>query len=160
MPIQYSFVTRWKTNAPHTDVWEVIKDSLDWPRWWKSFTSVTELSPGDEQNIGSIRRYTLKSPTGYKLTFDLELLERKEYKRLHGKASGELQGSGTWTITEYNGETYIECLWHVQTTKKWMNALAFMLKPAFMYNHQLVMKKGAKYLSAKLGVPVHDVSKE
>src|ERR1039457_5516743 len=96
MAIEYSFTTKWKTTAPIHDAWEAIRLSLEWPKWWKSFVSVTESEPGDELGIGSIRRYTLQSPTHYKLTFDLLLTERIENKLLKGEASGELAGTGIW----------------------------------------------------------------
>lgn len=158
MAIEYSFITKWKTSAPVHEVWETIRLSLEWPQWWKSFISVIELEPGDEMGIGSIRRYTLKSPTQYKLTFDLLLTDRVENKLLKGVASGELAGEGIWHFRVLDGITYIECHWNVRTTKVWMNALAFILRPAFQYNHRLVMKKGAKYLEKKIGAPVTDIS--
>jgi hypothetical protein len=158
MAIEYSFTTRWKTAAPIHEAWEAIRLSLEWPQWWKSFTSVVELKPGNEMGIGSIRRYTLQSPTKYKLSFDLLLTDRIEHRALKGTASGDLAGTGTWRFEEKDGLTYIECQWNVKTTKAWMNLLAFILKPAFKYNHSLVMKKGAKYLSNRLGVEVTDIS--
>jgi hypothetical protein len=158
MPVKYSFITKWKTAAPIQDVWDAIRLSLEWPAWWKDFISVQELEPGDELGVGSIRRYTLKSPTTYRLTFDILLNERIEHKRLSGKASGELEGSGDWYFEVKDGSTFIECHWHVHTTKPWMNAFAFILRPAFQYNHKLSMKRGARYLSEKLGVPVTDIS--
>ena len=48
--------------------------------WWKSFTDVIEIEHGDEKGIGGIYKYTLKSPTHYKLTFDMLLIERVEHK--------------------------------------------------------------------------------
>ena len=158
MAIEYSFITHWKTTAPIHLAWETIRLSLEWPEWWKSFISVTELQPGNDMGIGSIRRYTLQSPTKYKLTFDLLLTERIEHKLLKGIASGELAGEGIWHFREEDGFTFIECHWKVKTTKAWMNALAFILKPAFQFNHKLVMKKGAKYLDKRLGYPVLDIS--
>ena len=160
MPIEYSFSTKWKTTANIQNVWDAIRLSLEWPVWWKSFNSVIEITPGDEMGIGSIRRYTLRSPAHYKLTFDFLLTDRIEHKLLSGKASGELEGSGFWHFNVNDGITYIECQWNVKTTRAWMNTFAFLLKPAFKYNHRLVMKKGAQYLEKKLGVPVDAISRQ
>jgi len=158
MAIEYSFITRWKTAAPIHEVWETIRLSLEWPEWWKSFVSVKELAPGDEMGIDSIRRYTLQSPTRYKLTFDLLLTDRVEHKLLKGVASGDLAGEGIWHFQVLDNMTFVECHWNVKTTKAWMNALAFILKPAFQFNHRMVMKKGAKYLEKRLNTPVTDIS--
>lgn len=158
MAIEYSFITRWKTEAPIEHVWDAIRLSLEWPSWWKDFMAVKELEPGDELGIGSIRRYTLRSPTLYTLSFDLLLTERQEYQLLSGKATGELAGTGIWHFSTREGFTFVECHWTVKTTRRWMNMFAFILKPAFQYNHRLSMKRGARYLSGKLGKPVVDIS--
>ncbi len=158
MAIEYSFTTKWKTPAPLDDVWEAIRLSLEWPLWWKDFISVTESIPGDVNGIGSIRTYTLKSPTKYKLTFDLLLTHRIDRKLLKGTANGDLTGTGEWHFDVKDGFTFIECRWNVSTTKGWMNLLAFMLQPAFKYNHRLVMKNGARSLEKRLGVKVTDIS--
>lgn len=157
MPITYSFVTRWETPAAVERVWHVLQDSLHWPQWWASFKYVEEVSKGADNGIGSVRRYTLRSPMGYTLTFCLELTHIIDNNLISGKASGELVGTGTWIMARTNDMTYIECQWEVATTKPWMNVLAFLLRPVFIYNHARVMRQGARYLAAKLADEVRVV---
>ena len=158
MATEYSFITKWKTTAPIEDAWDAIRLSLEWPGWWPCFEKVTEKSPGDVNSIGSIRQYTLKSPTGYRITFDLTLTDHVEHKLLAGTSSGELEGTGNWLFEVKNGVVYIDYLWKVRTQKTWMNAFAFILKPAFVWNHRIVMKNGARFLAKKLGHPVNDIT--
>ncbi len=154
MPQNYSFTTHWYVSAPFKEVWEVIYKSEEWPQWWKDVLSVTEIEKGDERGIGSIRVYKLKSPTGYTLSFNLLLTEREEYKCLSGKASGELEGTGSWHFGIGEGITHVSCHWDVHTNIGWMNAFAFMLKPIFKLNHKIVMKRGARCLARKLQTDV------
>ncbi|MBC7554266.1 MAG: polyketide cyclase [Taibaiella sp.] len=158
MDTNYSFVSVWKTYVPLAKVWEIINYSLHWPLWWKDFTVVKEIKEGDEYGVGSIRRYTVQSPAIYQLTFDLELTRRIDYQLLSGKATGELEGTGLWQFREKNGATYIECHWDVKTKKTWMNIFAFILRPAFIYNHRLIMKKGAGYLAGRSGAEVEVIN--
>ena len=72
------------------------------------------------------------------------------YKKLAGKAFGELEGNGTWYFEETDGITYVQYHWNVVTNKGWMNYLSFLLKPAFNYNHNIVMRWGAEGLAKKL----------
>jgi len=152
----YSFTTHWQTKAQLIDAWNAIYDSEAWPQWWKGIEVVKERLPGDKNGIGSIREYTVRSPSGYKLHFKLLLTERDDHKTLGGIASGDLEGTGTWKFYEHNGMTHIECHWNVYTTIPWMNTLAFLLKPAFKLNHKLVMRNGAKSLAKRLGIEVID----
>lgn len=154
MPTPYTFVTRWQTTAPITDVWQVITDSLSWPQWWSDFQDVQDIRQGDSHGLGSIRRYTLRSPFGYRLSFDLQVNDIKEPSLIAGQASGDLEGTGIWRLDAENGQTRIECHWKVHTTKPWMNMLAFILKPVFIYNHKKVMANGARNFAEKLGCEV------
>jgi hypothetical protein len=41
--------------------------------------------------------------------------------------------------------------WNVRTTKRWMNVLAPVARPAFEYNHNVVMRRGGEGLAQRLG---------
>lgn len=147
---KYVFITRWQIKAPVEDVWNAIYNSLEWPQWWKGVKEARSIEEGDARGINGIREYTWKSILPYKLKFASKLLEREDHKRLYGIAFGELEGEGTWHFFEKDGITYLQYDWKVATKKKWMNALSFLMKPIFKYNHDIVMKWGAKGLAKKL----------
>jgi hypothetical protein len=150
MQEKYSFITKWQIKAPVKDVWDAIYNSLEWPQWWKGVIASHELEKGDNRGINGIREYTWKSALPYKLKFKSKLLEREDNKRLYGVAFGELEGEGTWYFYHKDGITHLQYDWHVFTNKKWMNTFSFILKPLFKYNHDVVMKWGAKGLAKKL----------
>lgn len=147
---QYSFITRWQIRAPLEDVWDAIYNSLEWPQWWKGVVAATLIEEGDERGINGVREYTWRSILPYNLRFTSRLVEREDLRRLYGIAYGELEGEGTWHFFEKDGITYLQYDWKVFTNKKWMNTFSFILKPLFKYNHDIVMKWGAKGLAKKL----------
>ncbi len=53
---------------------------------------------------------------------------------------GELEGVGRWRLYEQDGVTAVLYEWNVRTTKAWMNLLAPLLRPAFEWNHDWVMR--------------------
>jgi hypothetical protein len=150
MATEYAFITRWQIKAPLNQVWDTIYSSLDWPGWWKGVLAVKELQKGDEDGIDSIREYTWRSILPYKLVFNMRLTELEKFRRMKGKAFGELEGEGEWFFEEKDGITFVQYNWTVFTNKSWMNYLAFIMKPAFSYNHDVVMSWGAKGLAKKL----------
>jgi len=84
--------------------------------------------------------------------FDLEVTQVERPGRLAGQASGELAGTGVWTLTaEPGGVTIARYDWNVRTTRWWMNLLAPLARPLFKANHDLVMNAGAKGLCSLLG---------
>ena len=109
-----------------------------------------EIQKNDADGINGIRRYVWKSVLPYKLAFSMKLIEKEELKRLKGVAFGELEGQGEWYFTDQKGIIDIIYNWDIITNKKWMNYFAFMLKPLFRYNHNVVMHWGAQALAKKI----------
>jgi uncharacterized protein YndB with AHSA1/START domain len=94
----YTFVTTWTLDAPIERIYEAIRDSLAWPTWWDAVTAVEERDPGEpDTGVGNLRRYTFKGALPYSLAFDLRVEEVEPPRRLAGRATGELEGTGVWT---------------------------------------------------------------
>lgn len=146
----YSFITIWKIKAPLNQVWDAIYKSEDWPNWWRGVLKVETISHGDENDIGRMMHYTWKSVLPYKLKFDIISTQIEKPFVLQGDAIGELEGTGRWEFLEKDGITTTKYFWDVTATKKWMKSLAPLLKPLFKWNHNVVMKWGAKGLAKKL----------
>ena len=150
MAVQYNFITHWQIKAPLEQVWNAIYDSEQWPNWWRGVLEVNEISDGNADGINSVKEYVWKSQLPYKLAFKMKLKKKEEFKMLSGDAYGELEGTGTWYFGEKDGITFVQYDWKVLTNKAWMNTFSFLLKPAFNYNHNIVMRWGAEGLAKKL----------
>ncbi len=146
----YSFITTWKIKAPLQLVWDILYNQEEWPDWWKGVKKVESVKPGNTDNIGKQMRYTWKSFLPYTLSFNMISTTIITHRFMEGKAFGELEGIGRWYFAEENGTTTVRYTWDVNTTKKWMNTLAPLLKPAFKWNHDVVMRWGAQGLAKKL----------
>ncbi|SRR5258707_1304532 len=64
---------------------------------------------------------TWKSRLPYRLIFDMETTRVEPMSIIEGRAIGELQGVGRWTITHEAGVTTARYDWKVETTRPWMN---------------------------------------
>ena len=148
---EYRFVTRWRLSAPQEEVFAVLHDSERWPEWWRGLERVVKLEDGDAEGRGSLGRYTWCSRVGYRLEFDVRITRVDRPRRLDGEAAGELAGSGTWRLEETGGATDVRFEWGVRTTRRWMNALAPLLRPLFEWNHDWIMRQGGIGLARRLG---------
>jgi hypothetical protein len=146
----YNFVTIWDISAPIECVWNEIHRSELWPVWWKGVESVVELQAGDENGIGSLRRYTWKSRLPYRLTFDMRTTRVEPLSIIEGVAAGELEGRGTWRLSDNRAGTLVRYDWEVRTSKLWMNLLAPVARPLFKWNHDVIMRWGADGLRKRL----------
>jgi uncharacterized protein YndB with AHSA1/START domain len=153
----YSFVTRWRVEAPIDRVFETIADVERWPSWWRGVRSVQLLARGDEQGIGTVHRYDFRSALPYSLVFEVRDTEIVRPTSLAGESSGELLGIGRWTLTaEAEAVTHVRYDWNIRTTRWWMNLLAPVSRGVFTWNHDVIMDWGREGLARELGVPVTD----
>lgn len=151
MPRHYSFVTVWDLGADTARVWDAILDVERWPEWWPSVRAVTRLEAGSADGVGAAHRFTWRGRLPYTLTFDMRVTELANHRRLVGVATGELEGSGAWTLEPHGSGTRARYDWNVATLKPWMNAVAPVLTPVFRWNHDAVMKAGGEGLARRLG---------
>lgn len=155
---EYTFITTWNLkNASLDAAWNVIKAVDEWPQWWKGVKSVQTIREGDSQGIGKISLFVFKSALPYELTFRSELLQLKKHELMIGKAHGELEGTGIWTFAQQEDIIRIVYVWNVKTTQAWMNFLAPLLRPAFKWNHDVVMRWGLQGLAKRLQATIVNV---
>jgi hypothetical protein len=159
----YAFTTIWHVAAPVAPVWMAITETERWPQWWRGVETVVRLHAGDSRGIGALYRYTWKSKLPYPLSFEMETTHIEPFQRIEGHARGELQGLGCWSFNEADGITTVRYDWIVSTTKAWMNLLAPLARPVFVWNHDVVMAWGydglVRLLSASLGVSPSQIAR-
>lgn len=146
-PMHYSFTTYWEIRAPLEQVWEQIDQGEDWHRWWKSVAGTKLLFEGEKGGTNKVIRYKWKSFLPFTLSINFRVTKREIYKRIEGESDGDLVGTGIWTFEEHNGITRVQYNWEVESTKKIINLLSPVFKKFFVYNHNVIMHRGAKGLA-------------
>jgi uncharacterized protein YndB with AHSA1/START domain len=155
---EYHFVSTWQVQAPVERVWEEIRDAERWPDWWKDVAGVQELEPGAADGTGKRMRLLFRTRLPYTLGFDVRLTcvqppsALEAQAKLEAESSGELEGTGCWTLTPADGGTLVRYTWDVRTTRRWMNLLAPVARPAFQWNHDQLMRECAAGMARHLGV--------
>lgn len=152
---EYHFVSTWQIQAPIERVWEEIYHAERWPAWWKYVTGVDELEPGAADGVGKRMRLLFRTRLPYTLGFDLQVTRVQPPSGLEARATGELDGTGRWTLTSADGGTLVRYDWDVRTTRRWMNLLAPAARPVFRWNHDELMREGERAWPAASAWPRH-----
>lgn len=150
---QFELVSHWRIAAPLVRVWAEILDTDAWPSWWRAVKQVEKLRDGDAAGLGAVRRMTWGTALPYTLAFEVEVTLIQPMHLVEGRASGELNGLGLWTLSEEAGVTVVRYDWRVDLGRPWMRTLAPLLRPAFTWNHAIVMGWGEVDLKRRLGLP-------
>ncbi len=147
----YRFLTSWLLEAPRSDVWEVIWDVTEWPRWWHGVLDSTELDPGTPCGIGRRGRQRWRGPVPYRLRFEAVATAVEPPRFLEIEASGDLEGTGRWRLYEDDDVTAVLYDWNVRVRRPWMNLTAPLTAPLQRWNHDAVMRAGGVGLARQLG---------
>ncbi len=83
---------------------------------------------------------------GYRLQTKVLVSTVDDLETVTLQANGDLVGTVTCKLREVAGATRIDIDWQVDTAKPWMNALAPLLKPFFVWSHHAVMHSGERGL--------------
>jgi len=148
---EYHFVSTWQIQAPIGRVWEEIYHAERWPSWWKYVVRVDELEPGAADGTGKRLRLLFRTRLPYTLGFDTRVTRVQPPSELEAEATGELEGTGRWTLTAADGGTLVRYTWDIRTTRRWMNLLAPLARPVFSWNHDELMREGGQSLARRLG---------
>lgn len=150
----YLWRTRWVIEAPPEKIWEALSQPEDWPGWWSYLISVHQLSPGDVEGLGAVRRFLWRTRLPYRIGFDMRTLEVVPGRRLLAQAAGDVDGTGTWHLRPLGTGTEVIYEWRFWLGRPWMRRLAPIARPLFAWNHAGVMRAGGEGLGKYLGVPV------
>jgi hypothetical protein len=147
----YHFVTRWRVEATAGEVADVLRDPLDLVRWWPAvYLDTRELSPPDERGLHQRVALRTKGWLPYTLNWELEVVESRYPERFALRASGDLVGTGVWTIVQDGASVDATYDWHVRAEKPLLQWLTPIVRPLFEANHRWAMAQGQESLELEL----------
>ncbi|MGZ5283430.1 MAG: SRPBCC family protein [Bacteroidia bacterium] len=158
MPV-FRFKTKWIFEAPVEILWQEINNPAEWPNWWRGLYKVNQIKTSHANGLGAVYGFTWGNPWIFTLKFDLEITAIQPFKYIRGKASGDIEGIGTWYFTQENELAHVEYNWHVRTRKPMLNLLAIFLRPVLVLNHKIIMLAGAKGLAKRLNIKLKNLRK-
>lgn len=147
----YHFVTRWRVEAPIEEVFRIISNATELPRWWPSvYLEVRELAPGDKKNVGKVVDLYTRGWLPYTLRWQFRVTEVDFPHGLALEAWGDFVGTGRWSFAQDGRWADIRYDWHIRADKPLLRYLSFVLKPIFSANHRWAMAQGEQSLRAEL----------
>jgi uncharacterized protein YndB with AHSA1/START domain len=150
---RFDLVSEWRLASPLERVWHELTRPQDWPSWWRAVRSVQSIKDGDANGVGAVRRFTWGTALPYTLSFEMTATRVEPMSIIEGRARGELDGTGRWTLRPEGTGTYVRYDWMIDVTVPWQVTLAPILRPLFAWNHSVVLGWGYIDLKARLGEP-------
>lgn len=154
MPAEYAFASQWHLPVPVERTWAEIERMLRpgaAATWWPA---VRLTKPPADLARGESMLLTVRSPLGYALRVRLTIDEIERGRSISAASAGDLRGHGRLEVRADGPQaSTVSFDWRVATERRWMNATAWILRPAFEAAHARVMRAGERGLRAELGTP-------
>ncbi len=151
MPDNYHFVTHWRVKAHVDEVFDIIGQPLEYPRWWPSvYLDCRELAAGGIHGNGRRVLFETKGLLPYTLHWEARTAETEFPNRIVIDAAGDFNGRGEWTFAQHGDYTNIAFDWNITVSKPLIRRLTPVLRPLFEANHRWAMEQGESGLRAEL----------
>lgn len=147
----YHFISRWRVRASAEEVYDIIRQPLEYPRWWPSvYLDSREIAAGNPDGTGRRVQFHTKGLLPYTLRWQSSVVEAVPPLRLVIEATGDFTGSGIWSLVQ-DGE-YVDMAfdWKVAADKPLLRYLTPVLRPVFAANHRWAMQQGEISLREEL----------
>jgi carbon monoxide dehydrogenase subunit G len=150
----YHYVSTWQLQAPIEQIWATLNDLEHLSVWYRGVQQARELVPGDAPGVGRRVQYVIKGRLPLRLAFEATTTRSVPPRDQELQAEGELAGTGRWSLDQQGEVTTVRYRWDVRTTRPWMNLLAPLARPIFIWNSRGVMLEAGEGLARFLGVPL------
>ncbi len=144
----YHFKTHWRVRARIEDIFEILTQAGNYPKWWglKYFTAREIVSAGPN-GLGQTVEFEMRGWLPYTLRWQLKSVEADKPTHIAGISSGDFSGLGVWTLKQDGPWADITFNWTVIVHKPFLKTWGFLLKSLFMWNHDWVMSRAEKGLN-------------
>ena len=141
---EYVFITHWRVESTIEEVFDVLDNAEDLPRWWPDVYLEVHKSPD-----GAVDLFT-KGWLPYRLRWRFRVTRDNKPHGFELEAWGDLVGRGVWTLTQDGRYADVVYDWRVRADKPLLRYLSFIFKPLFASNHRWAMARGEESLKLEL----------
>jgi hypothetical protein len=146
---EYRFVDRWLVQAPVETAYDVVGDTLGYPRWWGDvFVSVE--GDGGPPRPGRRVKIVSRGFLPYRLRWEAQIVDAEAPYHFSFTMSGDFVGSGSWSFEAGEGGTTAVFEFRPRVEKPGVKQLSPLLKPLFRWNHRWAMERGQRGINALL----------
>jgi uncharacterized protein YndB with AHSA1/START domain len=147
----FELPTTWHVPGTPQEVAAILRDAERFPRWWGDvYLDVRVVDRGDARGVGARVDIHSKGWLPYHLHWTAVVTDA-DFPHTWGiAASGDLTGTGRWTLTPEPGGTCAQYDWRVVADRPLFRALAPLFAPVMASNHRWAMRKGEAGLIAEL----------
>jgi hypothetical protein len=143
----YQFLTEWRIEASRELLYEILKESKDYPGWWPDVYLDADYQPsGRADHVGDRVKFLTKGWLPYRLRWTAVVLRHERPHTIEITAEGDFVGRGVWRLEPRGSGTFVTFDWQLRADKPLLRWLSPVFKPIFEWNHRWAMARGFESL--------------
>jgi hypothetical protein len=147
----YHFITKWRVPGTVEEVYDILTEPKDLPRWWPSvYLDVLEIQSGEPDDVHKVVRLETKGWLPYKLNWHFTVTDSNPPHDFGLKAWGDFEGTGHWYLAQDGDFVDVTYDWRVKAEKPLLKLGSPIFKPIFAMNHRWAMARGEESLKLEL----------
>jgi hypothetical protein len=141
----YHILSRWRVPGNVEDVFAILSNPADYPRWWSDVFLEVEVSP-----VAPVATIRSQGRLPYQLHWQARAVEAGPPYGFTVEVTGDFSGRGVWQFEPDGEHVNITFDWAITARKPLLRYLAFLLRPAFVASHAWAMRRGEEGLRQEL----------
>jgi hypothetical protein len=142
----YVFITHWRVPGRIEQVYDVLIDIENYPRWWPQvYLKVESLTPLTKSAGDKVRLLT-RGKLPYTIRWQSEIIETNRPTGFTIRATDDFEGCGVWLLQQQGDDVLVAFDWRLRAEKPLLRNLSFLFKPFFKWNHRWAMARGEEGL--------------
>lgn len=148
---EFHLVSAWTVPATIAEVAGILMEPERFPDWWPDvYLGVQVIDRGDAAGIGSRIAVHSKGWLPYHLHWEGRLVSSDAPRTWQIAATGDLTGTGIWTLSQHGSVARIRYDWRVVADRPLFRLLAPAFGPVLAWNHRWAMARGEEGLKREL----------
>jgi len=147
----YRVRARWLVPFAVDEVFGLLSDWLELPRWWPAvYLAADEIERGEPDGVGRVVGFVTKGWAPFTLHWQARVERVRSPFELRYVCTGDLEGSGHWTLTPQGDATEVVYEGEITAEKGSDGVFAAVWQPLRAANHRWALAQGGKSLQLEL----------
>jgi hypothetical protein len=129
------------------EIYDILAGGAEYPRWWPAvYLEGAAVAPANASGIGETMDYRVKGWLPLTANLRLHTVAANRPQGFTVESTGDLNGTGVWTLAQHGPQVDITFDWTVYADKPVLRLGSFLLRPLFASNHHWCMAQGEQSL--------------
>jgi hypothetical protein len=150
----FTFDRTWRFDVPVEQLWAAVSDTGRFPEWFP-WLEADHLGP---LAVGTVATFVVDPPLPYDLRLTVTVRRVESMALVEGVVGGDLSGPARLEVATDGPGSRARLVWSLEVRRRLLVVGERFARPAMVWGHDAVVRKGLERFAAVLGTTGDDRS--